>query len=169
MDFGYTADNEAFRQEVRQFIVDNITPEIKAELEEVDLKGPGPLTKALFLTLGEKGWIGMSWPKEYGGQERDAIDQYIFEEEFVQANIPLNIGNIIEQAPAIMTAGTEEQKKHFLPRMVRGEITFALGYTEPSGGTDLASLKTRAEADGDDYVINGQKMFTSGAHYSTHL
>jgi alkylation response protein AidB-like acyl-CoA dehydrogenase len=169
MNFGYSAENEAFRQEVRQFIADNITPEIKAELEAAAMRGPGPLTKALFLKLGEKGWIGMSWPKEYGGQGRDPIDQYIFEEEFVRAKIPLDLNNIIEQAPAIMMAGTEEQKKYFLPRMVKGEITFALGYSEPSGGTDLASLKTRAEADGDDYVINGQKMFTSGAHHSTHL
>jgi 3-oxocholest-4-en-26-oyl-CoA dehydrogenase alpha subunit len=169
MDFGFTAENNVFREEVRQFIADNITPEVQAELKQSRLKGPGPLTKQLLLKLGEHGWIGMSWPKEYGGQERDLIDQYIFEEEFVRARIPLDLNNILEQAPAIMRAGTEEQKKYFLPRLVKGEVTFALGYSEPSGGTDLASLKTRAEADGDDYVINGQKMFTSGAHHSTHL
>jgi alkylation response protein AidB-like acyl-CoA dehydrogenase len=169
MDFGFTAENNAFREEVRQFIADTITPEVQAELAQSRLKGPGPLTKELLLKLGEHGWIGMSWPKEYGGQERDLIDQYIFEEEFVRARIPLDLNNILEQAPAIMRAGTEEQKQYFLPRLVRGEVTFALGYSEPSGGTDLASLKTRAEADGDDYVINGQKMFTSGAHHSTHL
>jgi alkylation response protein AidB-like acyl-CoA dehydrogenase len=169
MDFGFTPENEGFRQEVRQFIAEHVTPELRVELQQWGREGPGPLTKELFLTLGQKGWIGMSWPKEYGGQERDLIDQYIFEEEFVRAGIPLDLNNILEQAPAIMRAGTEEQKKYFLPRMVRGEVIFALGYTEPSGGTDLASLKTRAEEDGDEYVINGQKMFTSGAHYSTHI
>jgi alkylation response protein AidB-like acyl-CoA dehydrogenase len=169
MDFGYTPENEAFRQEVRQFIAENVTPALRAELEEGPQKGSGPLTKELFLKLGQQGWIGMSWPKEYGGQGRDPIDQYIFEEELVRAKVPLDIGNIIEQAPAIMMAGTEEQKTYFLPRLAQGEVSFALGYTEPSGGTDLASLQTRAVEDGDDYVINGQKMFTSAAHYSTHL
>jgi alkylation response protein AidB-like acyl-CoA dehydrogenase len=169
MDFGFTAENNAFREEVRQFIADHITPDVQAELKQSRLKGPGPLTRKLLLKLGEHGWIGMSWPKEYGGQERDLIDQYIFEEEFVRARIPLDLNNILEQAPAIMRAGTDAQKTYFLPRLVKGEVTFALGYSEPSGGTDLASLKTRAEADGDDYVINGQKMITSGAHHSTHL
>ena len=169
MDFGYTPQNEAFRQEVRQFIVDNVTPALRAELAQGRLEGRGPLTKGLFRKLGSKGWIGMSWPKEYGGQERDLVEQYIFEEEFVRAGIPLDLNNILEQAPAIMRAGTEEQKKYFLPRLVSGEVIFALGYTEPSGGTDLASLRTRAEEDGDEYVINGQKMFTSGAHYCTHV
>src|SRR5207245_9249123 len=90
-------------------------------------------------------------------------------EALVRAWIPLDLNNIIEQAPAIMRAGTEEQKKYFLPRLVSGEVIFALGYTEPSGGTDLASLRTRAEEDGDEYVINGQKMFTSTAHNCTHI
>lgn len=169
MDFGYTSENDAYRQEVRQFIAENVTPALREELERWREQGPGPLTRELFLKLGQKRWIGMSWPKEYGGQERDPIDQYIFEEEFVRARIPLDVGNIIEQAPAIMMAGTEEQKKYFLPRMVRGEVIFALGYTEPSGGTDLASLRTRAEEVGDEFVINGQKTFTSAAHYCTHI
>jgi 3-oxocholest-4-en-26-oyl-CoA dehydrogenase alpha subunit len=169
MDFGYTPENAEFRQEVRQFIAEHVTPELRDELARGRREGRGPLIKALFLQLGQQGWIGMSWPKEYGGQERNPVDQYIFEEEFVRAGIPLDLNNILEQAPAIMRAGTEEQKKYFLPRLVKGEVIFALGYTEPSGGTDLASLKTRAEEDGDDYVINGQKMFTSGAHYCTHI
>src|SRR5712692_11308194 len=169
MDFGYTPANDAFRQEVRQFIAEHVTPALRDELARGRQEGRGPLTKELFLKLGQQGWIGMSWPKEYGGQERDPVDQYIFEEEFVRAGIPLDLNNILEQAPAIMRAGTEEQKKYFLPRLVSGEVIFALGYTEPSGGTDLASLRTRAEEDGDEYVINGQKMFTSGAHYCTHV
>ena len=169
MDFGYTEANEKFRKEIRDFIGEHVTPELRSELREMQGKGMGPFTKELILKIGEQGWIGMSWPEEYGGRNADRIDQYIFEEELVRARVPLNIGNFIEQAPAIMAAGTEEQKKHFIPSLVRGEITFALGYTEPSGGTDLASLKTRAVESGDEYVINGQKTFTSGAEVSTHL
>lgn len=169
MDFGFSPENEAFRQELRQFIAEHVTPELRQELIVGRREGRGPLTKELFRKLGDKGWIGMSWPKEYGGQERDLIDQFIFEEEFVRVGVPLDLNNILEQAPAIMHAGTEEQKRYFLPKVVKGEVIFALGYSEPSGGTDLASLKTRAEEDGDEYVINGQKMFTSGAHYATHI
>jgi alkylation response protein AidB-like acyl-CoA dehydrogenase len=169
MDFGFTPENEAFRHEVRRFIAEHVTAELKDELTRGRREGPGPLTRELFRKLADKQWIGMSWPKEYGGQERDPVDQYLFEEEFVRARVPLEIGNIIEQAPAIMMAGTDEQKRHFLPRMVRGEVIFALGYTEPSGGTDLASLRTRADETGGGFVINGQKTFTSAAHYCTHI
>jgi alkylation response protein AidB-like acyl-CoA dehydrogenase len=169
MDFGFTPDNDAFRQEVRQFIAEHVTPQLREELASGRRVGPGPLTRELFRTLADKQWIGLSWPKEYGGQARDPIDQYIFEEEFVRAGVPLELNNILEQAPAIMMAGTEEQKRYFLPRVVRGEVIFALGYTEPSGGSDLASLRTRADETEDGFVINGQKTFTSGAHYCTHL
>lgn len=118
----------------------------------------------------------MSWPKEYGGQERDRVDQFIFEEEMARAQLGFGLGGLeqvagvmLEQAAAIMLAGGEAQKEYFLPRLTTGEVRFALGYTEPSGGTDLAALQTRAEEDGDDFVINGQKMFTTSAHSCTHL
>ena len=169
MDFGYSEENEIFRKEIRDFIKEHVTRELRAEMREMMGHGMGPLTKELILEIGKKGWIGMSWPEEYGGRNADRIDQYIFEEELVRARVPLNIGNFIEQAPAIMVAGTEEQKKFFIPALVRGEVTFALGYSEPSGGTDLASLKTRAVEDGDEYVITGQKTFTSGAENATHI
>lgn len=169
MDFGFTPENEAFRREVRAFIAEHITAELRDELRRGRREGRGPLTRELFRTLADKGWIGMSWPKAYGGQDRDPVDQYIFEEEFVRAGVPLELNNILEQAPAIMMAGTEEQKRYFLPRIVRGEVVFALGYTEPSGGTDLGSLRTRAEEADDGFVIHGQKTFTSGAHYCTHI
>jgi len=169
MDFGYSTEQEAFRQEIREFLRENVTPEVRAELRSTQGEGIGPLTRALILAIGARGWIGMSWPREYGGRAADRVEQYIFEEEFVRAKVPLNIGNFIEQAPAIMAAGSEEQKRYFLPRLVRGEITFALGYTEPNAGTDLASLQTRAEEQGDEFVIDGQKVFTSGAEVATHI
>lgn len=138
MDFGFTPENEAFRQEVRQFLEENITPELRAELAARGEEGTaGPLLREFRRKLGEKGWAGMSWPKEYGGQEKDRIDQFVFEEEMVRAKVGFGLGGL-EQAIAIMTAGSEEQKQYFLPRLVTGEVSFALGYTEPSGGTDLA-------------------------------
>lgn len=175
MDFGYTPEQQALRDEVRCFIAENLTAEVVAEMSESRGKrddaqrprGRGPLTAALFKKIGERGWLGISWPKEYGGQGGDRMTQYIVEEEFQRAGIGVGGGG--SGAPAIMAAGTEEQKQQYIPRLIRGEISLALGFTEPSGGADLAALQCRAVRDGDEYVINGQKMFTSSAHTATHI
>ena len=167
MDFAYTPEQEALRSEVRQFIADNVTPEIIHEIEESGIRNRGPETRDLYKKIGDKGWIGISWHKEYGGQDGSRIDQYIIEEEF--ARIGITVGGAGSGAPAILAAGTEEQKKYFLPGLIKGEIVFALGFTEPQGGADLASLQCRAVRDGDDFVINGQKMYTTAAHYGTHV
>lgn len=170
MDFAFSEENEQFRTEIRTFLTEHVSPEIVEEMRDSAAgAGIGPLTRELITKIGDRGWIGMSWPAEFGGRDADLIDQYIFEEELARARVPLNLGNFIEQAPAIMHAGTEAQKKYFLPRLVRGEVTFALGYTEPSGGADLASLKTRAVEDEDGFVINGQKVFTTRAEQSSHI
>jgi alkylation response protein AidB-like acyl-CoA dehydrogenase len=167
MDFAYTPDQEALRQEVRRFIEENVTPEILAEVEESGLRSRGPLTRELYQKIAERGWIGISWPKEYGGQGGSRIDQYIVEEEF--GRLGIETGGAGSGAPAILAAGTEEQKKYFLPGLIRGEISFALGFTEPQAGADLAGLQCRAMRDGDEYVINGQKMYTTRAHSATHI
>ncbi len=167
MDFAYTPEQEALREEVRQFIEENVTPEIAMELESTGVRRRGPKTRDLYQKIAEKGWIGMSWPKAYGGQDGSRIDQYIVEEEF--ARIGITVGGAGSGAPAILAAGTEEQKEYFLPGLMRGEISFALGFTEPQAGADLAGLQCRAVRDGDEYVINGQKMFTTAAHYATHI
>jgi alkylation response protein AidB-like acyl-CoA dehydrogenase len=173
MDFGYTPEQEALRREVRQFIAENVTPDVVEEMEAQESgsgtgrRGRGPLISELFKKIGDNGWLGISWPKEYGGQDGDRISQYIVEEEFARVNI--GVGSAGSGAPAIMVAGTEEQKRHFIPKLINGEFSFALGFTEPSGGADLASLQCRAVRDGDDYVINGQKMYTSSAHTATHI
>jgi len=170
MNFGFTLENETFRAEIRQFLDENVSGDIRREMKQSAAgHGLGPLTKELIGKIGDRGWIGMSWPEEYGGRNADLIDQYIFEEELARARVPLNLGNFIEQAPAIMFAGTEDQKKYFLPRIVKGEVTFALGYSEPSGGTDLGSLKTRAVEDEGGFIINGQKVFTTRAEQSSHI
>ncbi|MCI0785743.1 MAG: acyl-CoA dehydrogenase family protein [Chloroflexi bacterium] len=167
MDFGFSPEQEALRDEVRQFIVDNVTPEVKGEVEGDAEGGRGPLVRELYKKIADKGWIGISWPKEYGGQDGSRLDQYIVEEEF--SRIGIGVGGAGSGAPALLAAGTDEQKKHFLPGLISGDIVFALGFTEPQAGSDLAGLQCRAVKDGDEYVINGQKMYTSSAHYATHI
>lgn len=167
MDFGFTAEQEALRQEVVEFIEEKVTPEVLGEVETTLETGMGPHHQKLLKEIANKGWVGISWPREYGGQGGSRIDQYIVEEEFARAGI--SVGGAGTGAPAILMAGTEEQKQHFIPGLITGEIIFAQGYTEPQGGADLAGLQCRAVRDGDEYVINGQKMYTSSAHYATHV
>jgi alkylation response protein AidB-like acyl-CoA dehydrogenase len=121
------------------------------------------------LKLGAKGWLGLSWPREYGGGGQPVSHQFIVEEEVALHGGPASdaIARIIV-APILLLKGSEEHKRRFLPALARGEITFCLGYTEPESGSDLASLQTRAVADGDDYVINGRKIYTSGASESDY-
>jgi alkylation response protein AidB-like acyl-CoA dehydrogenase len=111
--------------------------------------------------MGADGWLGIGWPKEYGGRGMTPIEQFIFFDESMRAGAPVPMLTVNSVAPTIMQFGSDEQKKFYLPKILRGEIHFAIGYTEPSAGTDLASLRTKAVRDGDFYVINGQKIFTS--------
>ena len=167
MEFAYTTEQEALRQEVQQFIADNVDGPVRDEIANTDEMSQGPLVRDLRKKVAEKGWVGISWPKEYGGQDGSRIDQYIVEEEF--SRIGVGVGGAGSGAPAILAAGTEEQKKTLLPGLISSEITLALGFTEPQAGADLASLQCRAVKDGDEYVINGQKMYTSSAHYASHI
>ncbi len=176
MDFGWTPENTSLKQEVRQFIAEHVTPDV---LEEMRVSGEAnrgpseqvrymsPLAAEVHTKIANKGWIGISWPKEYGGQGGSRLDQYIVEEEF--ARVGLRVGGAGGVGTAILGAGTEDQKRYFLSGMLRGEVFLASGFTEPSGGADLASLQCRAVRDGDFYIINGQKMFTSGAEAATHV
>jgi alkylation response protein AidB-like acyl-CoA dehydrogenase len=165
MDFGYSPEQEDLRQEVRAFIKPNMTRELLEEMEDLNegfgvsrVRGRGPRVDELFKKIAERGWLGYSFPKEYGGQGKDRISQYIVEEEFARLGIAVGLAG--RGAPAILAAGTEEQKREFLPKLISGEYSFALGFTEPQAGADLASLQCRAVRDGDYYVINGQKMHT---------
>ncbi len=175
MDFGYTPEQEALRRDVRAFIGENLTDDVRAEIEKLSegfgvrpgRHRGGGLINELFKKIGERGWLGIAYPKEYGGQDGDRMSQYIVEEEFTRVGIATGLGG--SGAPAIMAAGTEEQKRYFIPRLISGEFSIALGFTEPHAGADLAALQCRAVRDGDEYVINGQKMYTSAAHVATHL
>jgi alkylation response protein AidB-like acyl-CoA dehydrogenase len=111
--------------------------------------------------LGTDGWLGVGWPTQYGGRGMTAMEQFIFFDEAAQAGVPLPLMALNTVGPTLMRYGTDEQKAYFLPRILSGEIDFAIGYSEPDAGTDLAALKTRAVRDGDEYVVNGQKIWTT--------
>jgi 3-oxocholest-4-en-26-oyl-CoA dehydrogenase alpha subunit len=163
---GYTEEQEKLRQELRSYYETLLTPDVEVKL--AGDRGVGPTMRRVVRQMGEDGWLGIGWPKEYGGQGRSAIEQFVFFDESMRAGAPVPMLTINTVGPTIMNFGTEEQKKAFLPKILRGEIHFCIGYTEPSAGTDLANLKTTALRDGDEYIINGQKVFTSlagGADY----
>ena len=159
MDIGYTEEQEALRQELRAYYAELLTPEVEEQLAHAN--GVGEPMRGIVRRMGEDGWLGIGWPKEWGGQGRSAIEQFVFFDESMRAGAPVPMLTINTVGPTIMNFGTEEQKQFFLPKILKGEIHFCIGYTEPGAGTDLAALKTRAVRDGDEYVINGQKIFTS--------
>ncbi|TML64074.1 MAG: acyl-CoA dehydrogenase [Actinobacteria bacterium] len=159
MYIGYTEEQEALRQELRAYYAELLTPEVEEALGRGG--GVGPTMRRIVRRMGEDGWLGIGWPTEYGGQGRSAIEQFVFFDESMRAGAPVPMLTINTVGPTIMNFGTDEQKAFFLPKILKGEIHFCIGYTEPGAGTDLAALKTRAVRDGDEYVINGQKIFTS--------
>lgn len=167
MDFHFTPEQEALRRQIRGFLDQHVTPAHRREYDADHT--PGPLSKALLRKLGETGWLGIGWPTEYGGQGRSMMDQVVFYEELEKDHVYYGDLTITSLAMALIRIGSEDQKKEFLPKILHGELSICLGYTEPGAGSDLASLKTRAVRDGDDYVLNGQKVFTTGAHYSSHI
>jgi 3-oxocholest-4-en-26-oyl-CoA dehydrogenase alpha subunit len=163
----YTPEQQALRKELREYFAQLLTPEVRAELGE---PGEGsPRFRDVVRQIGTDGWLGIGWPQEYGGQGRPATDQFIFFDEVQRAGAPFPFVTLNTVGPTIMRFGSEEQKSFFLPGILAGEINFAIGYTEPEAGTDLASLRTRAVLDGDEWVINGNKVFTSGANQADYV
>ena len=168
MEFALSREEEAFRQEVRDFVDKEATPELIREAESG--LGWGPCIWELVRKLGRKRWLGLSWPKEYGGMGLSPIYRFILLEELDYRGV-LPEGTLVGATmagPTIMLHGTEEQKREYLPRIARGEIEFALGYTEPQAGSDVASLELRAEEAEDCYVLSGQKLFNTRTHYSQY-
>ncbi len=164
MDLDFSPEQLALRKEIRNYYRDLLTPELRQALDEEREQMGGPVYRHIVGRMGAAGWLGIGWPKEHGGQGRTAIEQFIFWDETYRARAPLNIIPVNTIGPTLMLYGTEQQKADMLPKILRGELFFGIGYTEPSAGTDLASLKTRAVREGDEYVINGQKVFTTHAH-----
>jgi len=168
MDLRDTPEEAAWRQEVRAFIAKELPRSFKDEpLEPEEVAGlwDHPDMQTWRRKLVERGWIAPSWPKEYGGAALTLMQQFIMSEEMAEARAPAVGGMGISMVgPSLIVHGTEEQKKKFLPTILSGETFFCQGFSEPEAGSDLASLRTRAVRDGDDYVINGQKIWTSQAH-----
>ena len=167
MHIDYTPEQYALRRQLREYLGGLVTPEYEAEIAETE--GGGPLYTKVVRQLGADGWLGIGWPREYGGQGRSPVEQFIFFDEAARAGILLPTLTINAVAPTLMQHGSPEQKASLLPRILRGECHFAIGYTEASAGTDLASLRTRAVRDGDEWVINGVKLFTSQAQYADYI
>ena len=162
-----TPEQQALRTELRAYFAALLTPEIRAAL---DGESEGAATfQTIIRRMGTDGWLGIGWPVEYGGQGRPVSDQFIFFTEVQRARAPFPFVTLNTVGPMIMRHGTEEQKRFFLPGILAGEINFAIGYTEPEAGTDLASLRTRAVRDGDEWVIDGNKVFTSGADQADYI
>jgi len=156
---GYNEDQEALRRELRAYYDKLLTPDVRESLRHAG--GVGPEMRAVWKQMCQDGWAGIGWPEEWGGQERTAIEQFIFFDESMRAGAPVPMLTINTVGPTIMNYGTQEQKEFFLPKILTGDIHFCIGYSEPEAGTDLAGLKTRAVRDGDEYIINGQKLWTS--------
>jgi alkylation response protein AidB-like acyl-CoA dehydrogenase len=159
MYVGYTKEHEAFRDELRAYYAKLLTPESEREISKSE--GVGPVPRRIFKKMAADGWVGVGWPKEWGGKGLTPVEQFVFFDESMRAGAPVPMLTINSVAPTIMRYGSQEQKDFFIPKILAGDIHFAIGYTEPDAGTDLASLRTRAERDGDEYIINGQKIFTS--------
>jgi len=154
-----TDQQSALRDELRAYFAELMTPEVTAGLNGGEYGGP--LYRDVVRRLGRDGWLGIGWPQEYGGQGRSAIEQFIFFDEAQRAGAPVPFLTINTVGPTLMKHGTEAQKAAFLPAILRGEVHFSIGYSEPDAGTDLASLRTTALFDGDEWVINGSKLWTS--------
>jgi hypothetical protein len=160
-------DQERLRAELRAYYAHLLTDEVRAGLTGGG-EG-GAQWRQVVRHIGKDGWLGIGWPTEFGGQGRPATDQFIFFDETRRAGAPFPFVTINTVGPTLMRYGTEAQKSFFLPQILAGELNFAIGYTEPEAGTDLASLRTRAERDGGEYVINGAKIFTSGADAADYI
>lgn len=167
MHLEYTPEQQELRVKIRAELGAIMTPERSAAVGRRGEGGPG--IKECVRALAEANLLGVGWPKEYGGQGYSAIEQHIFFEEAKRVNAPIPLVTLNTVGPTLVRFGTDEQKREFLPAILGGTVEFAIGYSEPAAGSDLAALRTTAVRDGDEYVINGQKMFTSGAGHADYV
>jgi len=167
MYLDFTPEQRAFQAELRAYFAELIDEQAVREMRGSE--GGNPTYTRILKQMGSDGLLGVGWPKEYGGQGRGPVDQYIFSEEVQRSGFPLPFLTLNTVGPTLMRYGNEDQRQFFLPRILKGECQFAIGYSEAEAGTDLASLKTRAVRDGDEYVINGAKMWTSLANFADYI
>lgn len=171
MRIAYTDRQDDLRKELRSYFASLMTDDRRAALSGGDggELGEGDAYRDVVAQMGRDGWLALGWPEEYGGQNRSMMDQLIFTDEAAIAGAPVPFLTINSVAPTIMHYGSDAQKAFFLPKIAAGELHFSIGYSEPGAGTDLANLRTSAVTDGDDYVINGQKMWTSLVPYADYI
>lgn len=170
MRIAYTDEQLALRRELRAYFSDLMTEDRRAALAGGDGElGEGDAYRDVVSAMGSDGWLALGWPTEYGGANRSMMDQLIFTDEAAIAGAPVPFLTINSVAPTIMGYGSDEQKAFFLPKIAAGDLHFSIGYSEPGAGTDLAALRTTAVADGDEWVINGQKMWTSLIGYADYI
>jgi alkylation response protein AidB-like acyl-CoA dehydrogenase len=170
MNIELTPDLKALQQEVRDYMKTVMTPELAEEMKNDELKeGGGPEFRKQYARMGADGWIGLSWSKELGGKEMSHLEQYIFTDEVVRSGFAYPFLTTEAVTPVIAANANDEVREEVVGGVKKGKVVIAIGYSEPSAGTDLASLKTKAVKDGDDWIINGQKMWTSLANYADYV
>lgn len=162
MHIALTTEQRRLQDELRTYFASLMTPERRAGLAGGEAGGEA--YREIVRQMGSDGWLGVGWPREYGGKGLSALEQYIFFDEANRAGVPMPLVTLNTVGPTLRAFGSDEQKREYLPKILAGTIHFAIGYSEPGAGTDLAALRTRAIRDGDEYVINGQKVFTTGGH-----
>lgn len=167
MDLRESPEQQELRRELRTYFAALLPEDERRAAGEQGVGGPR--FREIVKMLGNDGWLGIGWPVEFGGQGRSIEDQFVFFDEVQRAGLPFPFVTVNTVGPTLQKYGTEEQKAKFLPGILSGDIVFAIGYTEPDAGTDLASLKTRAVRDGDEWVVDGNKIFTSGANTADYV
>ena len=163
MDFIFSEEDEAFRREAMDFVERELPWDWRTEVVDAEEPDDAVKVRQFKKRLADRGWLTMAWPPEYGGLGAPHIRQMVFNEEMAYRGVPSGDAGVSMVGPILMLYGTEEQKRYFLPRIARADIDWAQGYTEPDAGSDLASVQTRAEEDGDDFVVTGSKIW-NGAH-----
>lgn len=161
-----TDDQRALQAELRRYFSSLVSPEEAAIMRT---ERHGPTYREVVRRMGKDGWLGVGWPVEFGGRGFGDVEQQIFANEAVRADVPLPSVTLQTVGPTLQVYGTDEQKRKFLPAILAGELHFAIGYSEPEAGTDLAALRTTAVRDGDHYIVNGQKIFTTGGHDADYI
>ena len=162
MYLDYTPAQHELRDQLRAYFGSLLTPAVKEAIASEGSNAGGETVREIRQKMGADGWLGIGWPTEYGGQGRSVLEQFVFFDEATRAGAPVPMIALNTVGPTLMRSGSQEQKDYFLPRILAGSLDVAIGYTEPGSGTDLASLRTRAERQGDEFVVNGNKVYTTG-------
>ena len=168
MDFALDENHQAWVKEVREFLRAEFDTEAEDEARRRGGESSGPVLRKFRAKMAERGWLALTWPVEYGGSGRTTFEQFLLMDEFAYWGAPAIDLTASAVAPTIMRFGTDEQKKRWLPAILSGDVECAIGYSEPDAGSDLASLRTSARRDGDSWVINGEKLWNTGAEFATH-